>query len=436
MNGKLIYGIWALITMERGRIIDYFLEYAEFRPRMVPREMDVPLDSGFIVSIIGPRRSGKTYYLFQLSSRLRNPVYLNFEDSRLSGISYRDVRSLLRIFTETFNKAPESVLMDEVQEVDGWETAVRELHDLKKYRVFITGSSSRLLGREISTRLRGRTLSFLLLPFSFREFLTTRSRSFKRLMTGDEEAEVKALLKEYLEFGGFPEVVLNEMKIKILKEYCDLVLFKDFVERHKVRNIGVARFLHSFLIQNFSREVSLLSLFNKAKGSGMSIAKDTVYNYVSNLEDTVSFFFLKRYSEKMHVKEAWPRKVYLCDTGLPKTVRLHEDFGRLVENAVFLELKRKQNRNPLMEIYYWRDVRQREVDFVIKEGVETRQLMQVTSASGRDEIDKREVEALLKASEQLDCGKLSIITWDYEEKFEAEGKLIEFTPLWKWLLSP
>jgi len=421
--------------VERAKIVDYFLEHADLKPWMVERELEVPMDSRFIISIMGPRRSGKTYYLFQISRGLRNPVYLNFEDSRLRDISYKEIRDLLRIFVEIFKATPESLLLDEIQEVKGWEIAVRELHDTRKFKIYITGSSSKLLSGEIASRLRGRTLSFLLLPFSFREFLKAKNVDVKPLMTMDEAARIKALLREYLEFGGFPEVVLNEMKTKILKEYSDLILFRDFIERHSVRNIEIARFIHSFILQNFSREVSIASLFNKAVGGGIRVAKDTVYNYVSNLEDTVSFFFLKKYSEKAHLRETWPKKIYLCDTGLSKTVRFREDIGKLMENAVFLELKRRQNRNPLTEFFYWKDARQREVDFLILEGVEIKQLIQVTYASGREEIEKREVEALIKAGEQLDCKKLLMITWDYDDQLKIDGKNIECIPLWKWLLQ-
>ncbi len=421
--------------MERDRVIDYFLEHVGLKPWMIERELKIPMDSEFVISIIGPRRSGKTYYFLQISQKLGNCVYLNFEDSRLRDLSYREIREVLRIFVEIFKTTPETLLLDEVQEISGWDIAVRELHDMKRFRIFVTGSSSKLLGGEIASRLRGRTLSFLLLPFSFREFLKAKNVDVKPLTTMDEAAKIKALLREYLEFGGFPEVVLNEMKTKILKEYSDLILFRDFIERYNVRNVGIARFIHSFIIQNFSREVSIASLFNKAVGGGIKVSKDTVYNYVSNLEDTVSFFFLKKYSGKAHLREAWPKKIYLCDTGLSKTVRFQEDIGKLMENAVFLELKRIQNINPLTEFFYWKDIRQREVDFLVMEGVEVKQLIQVTYASSRDEIEKREIESLLKASEQLGCKKLLIITWDYEDRSKIDEKNIEFKPLWKWLLQ-
>ena len=151
--------------------MDYFNEYAGLNPKVISRDLAVPMDSDFIISLIGPRRAGKTYYLFQISKELDNPVYLNFEDSKLRDITYKEIRDVVRVYTELHGKEPKSLLLDEVQVIEGWSITVRELHDLKKYKIFITGSSSKMLSAEIATQLRGRTLSYLLLPFSFKEFL-------------------------------------------------------------------------------------------------------------------------------------------------------------------------------------------------------------------------------------------------------------------------
>ncbi len=186
----------------------------KFKPELIERELSVPLDSQFIVSIIGPRRAGKTYYLFQLSEEVQNYLYLNFEDSRLYGISHKDLRDVIRVFIEIYGKEPEYLFLDEVQNLRNWEIIVRELHDLRKYRIFLTGSSSKLLSREIATQLRGRTLSYLLLLFSFREFLKARGIAVKKYLSRDEAARIKHHLLEYMEFGGFPDVVLSDGKIK------------------------------------------------------------------------------------------------------------------------------------------------------------------------------------------------------------------------------
>jgi len=420
--------------MKRIDIVDYFREYEDFKPELIERELSVPLESGFVVSIIGPRRAGKTYYLFQLLRKVKDYIYLNFEDSRLYGMEHRDLRDIIRTFIEIYGKEPRHLFLDEVQNMKNWQIVARELHDLRKYRMFLTGSSSKLLSKEIATQLRGRTLSYLLLPFSFREFLRARGLIVKKYMSGNESAKIKHYLLEYMEFGGFPDVVLNEAKTKILKEYADLILFRDFIERHQIKNIELARFLHTFTIQNISRKMSVNAIFNRLKSMDVKVSKNTVYDYLSKLEDTAFFFFLRRYSEKPHLRETYPKKVYLCDTGLTKIVRTSEDKGKLMENAVFLELLRRKNLNPLMDVFYWRDYRQREVDFVVKEGEKVKQLIQVTHEL-TPENERREIGSLLKASKGLECEDLLVITWDQDGIVERSGKKVKVMQLWRWLMD-
>ncbi|MCD6512345.1 MAG: ATP-binding protein [Thermoplasmata archaeon] len=417
----------------REDVIDYFKEYKRVPYNILERELKIPLNSKFIISIIGPRRAGKTYFLFSLYNRLENAIYLNLEDTRLSDITFKELREVVRIFIEMYGKEPKYLLLDEIQNIDGWEKVVREFHDLEKYRIFISGSSSKLLSKEIATQLRGRALSFLLLPFSFREFLRFRQFSIERYLSKDEEAKIKNLLLKYMEYGGFPDVIKNEEKIRILREYSDLILFRDFIERHKIRNIELARMIHNFMLQNYAKEISIRSLYGKLK-TITKAGKDTVYDYVSKLEDTMFFFFLRKYSLKVHLRESWPKKIYLCDTGLTKIVRYSQDYGRLMENTVLLEFMRKRNENPLLDVFYLK-FPDYEVDFVIKEGMDVKQLMQVTYSSARDEIEKREIKALIKASDILNCDNMLIITWDYEDEFIVEGKKIKAMPLWKWLLK-
>ena len=301
------------------------------------------------------------------------------------------------------------------------------------------GSSSRLLAREIAIQLRGRTLTYILLPFSFTEFCKAKKIIVNDLLSRDEEAKFIALLREYLQFGGFPDVVLSEDKLKILKEYSDLILFRDFIERHEIRNLSLARHIFSFITQNFSKEISVNSLYNRFRSSGLRVSKDTIYEYLEKLEDTLFVFFLQKYSLKVHMRESYPKKVYVCDTGITRVTRFSEDLGKLMENAVFLELRRRENANPLQEIYYFKNAQQYEVDFVVKEGMEVKQLIQVCYASSFDEVEHRELRALLRAKDVLNCKNLVVITWNYEDTreirwFGKSGK-IKFLPLWKWLLN-
>jgi len=363
-----------------------------------------------------------------------SPLYLNFEDTRLSEVSFKELRDLIRIHSEVYRREPTVLLLDEVQNVENWEEALRELHDLKKYTIVITGSSSKLLSKEIATQLRGRTVSYLLLPFSFREFLMAKGVRVDRYMTKDQESRVRGFLTEYLEFGGFPDVVLGGERLRLLREYQDLVLFRDFVERHGIRNTGLARFVFSFFLQNFSSQITLNSIFNKARAAGIHLSKDTVYDYADWSEDTVFFFFLERFSFKAHLRESYPKKVYLCDTGLAKVSRYSEDRGKLLENAVFLELMRKRNDDPTLDLFYWKDALH-EVDFIVKSGEKLVEGIQVTLADSSEDVGKREVSSLVWASRTMPIDKLTVITWGYEEEATLEEKRVRFIPLWKWLLS-
>jgi predicted AAA+ superfamily ATPase len=190
----------------------------------------------------------------------------------------------------------------------------------------------------------------------------------------------------------------------------------------------------SFYIQNYSSEVTLNSVFKRAKSMGLKISKDTVYDYTSKLEDTAYFFFIDRFSSKAHLRESYPKKVYLCDTALAKTVRFFEDKEKLMENCVFLELLRQRNTSPSLEIHYWNSG-VNEVDFVLRVGGKVEELLQVTYADSLNNVHTREIDALLKASRELKPKKLTVITWNAEGQKQFGDKKIVFTPLWKWLLG-
>jgi len=422
--------------MKEARVRSYIEDwYKKNLSPLVERELSVKPVEDKIISIVGPRRAGKTFYFYQLMrGNKESCLYLDFEDSALIDVKFDEALDVISLFTETTGRVPTDIFLDEVQRVEKWETMVRTLLNRGGYRIFVTGSSSKLLSREVATQLRGRSLTYFLFGFSFREFLKAKGFKLEEVLSGLEKAKIKNLLREYLEFGSFPEIVLKEDKEKILKEYQDTIFFKDFVERHELKSLEVAKFVFSQVLQSFSHEFSVNRLINLLKSDSIRMWKNTVYDYVEKLQDTLAVFFVKKYSEKISLRESWPRKVYICDTGISKVIRFSEDFGRLMENTVFIEEMRKINDNPLLEIFYWKDRQQNEVDFVLREGPKIKQLIQVTYANGRDEIERREIRALLKAGEELRCKDLLIITWGYDDELEIEDKKIKFIPLWKWLI--
>lgn len=427
---------------------DYLLEFRKTElPTIVPRELDAEPATGRITAIIGPRRAGKTYYFYQLarSKGKERCLYLNFEDTRLFGMDFRGIRGAVRAHVELFGSEPEYLLLDEVQAVEGWEVAVRELYDRRKYAIMVTGSSSRLLSKEVATQLRGRGVSYLLLPFSFREFLRARGMPAAGAgLTMDEEAMARNLLREYLDFGGFPQVALETggeaERLRTLRTYSEAILYRDVVERHGIRNLHLSNAIFRQLASGFAAEFSVNKMYNHFRSQGVSLSKDTLHKYLALFEDSAGIFFLRRYSPKARLRESWPRKAYLCDTGLARVWRGAGgegdggETGRLMENAVFLELMRRGNERPLQDLHYWHDAHG-EVDFVVSEGGKVAALLQVTYAAARGDVKARELKALLRAGEELGCRRLVVVTWSHEGTEDYEKAKVIFTPLWKFLMG-
>lgn len=403
------------------------------------RLLDFPLLKNFIISVIGPRRAGKTYSLYDLVLNKRKLsdeeyLFLNFEEYPLSSMRVGEVFRALNIHQELYGREPEFIFLDEIQSVEGWETLVYTLFEKKRYFLFITGSSSKLLGREIATQLRGRSLSVPVFPLSFREVLTAKGEMPEAPLSSRGEALIKGALRSYLANGGFPDLVFTPVdKRAFFRDYLDLVVFKDVVERLRAKEPRLVRLLIAHLLSSFSKEFSVNRVFNSLKSGGTEVSKKTLYNYLDALEEVMFCHLLPKFSPSLRKSSLSPPKVYLSDPGLINhsiPTRFEEEIGRLMENTVFLELKRRG-----AELFYWRDYEGREVDFVVRERTKTKRLIQVTYASEKDEVEKRELDGLLRAGETLRCKELEVLTWDYEDSAELRGSRIRFTPLWRWLLG-
>jgi predicted AAA+ superfamily ATPase len=421
---------------------EFVLEYFEMllkrvkKERILKRELEIDTIPKKVNVITGPRRSGKTFLLLKFLKENKNSIYFDFEHSAFRYLEHKDVFEIISIFQTYFNRNVENVLLDEIQKINEWERLVRSLLD-SGYRIIVSGSSSKLMSRNIATQLRGRTITNLLLPLSFREYLFFRNFRLKKDFSISEKVKVLKLLEDYLEWGGYPEVVMEwDRKEKILKEYFETVLQKDFIEAFEITHPAIARIIFEFVFQNFSKEISTNKIANFASSIVGKNVKNLVYEYVEKLSETFSVFFVERFEKSVYRRKSFGKKVYVCDVGLSKLLRFEKDLGKKMENVVFLELLRKINQNPLLEVFYFKDYQQHEVDFVVKRGLKIEQLIQVTYASGLDEIEKRELRSLVKASELLKCKNLLVITWDYEDEEEFKGKRIKFVPLWRWLLNP
>jgi hypothetical protein len=352
-----------------------------------------------------------------------------------------DLDLLLKTYYEIYpeNKRKKIFFfLDEVQNLDKWEIFVRRILDNENIQIFVTGSSSKLLSKEIATSLRGRAISYAILPFSFREFLKARGFKVEKYLSSGKKSKLLNLMLEYLKFGGFPEVVLESddvSKIKILKEYIEIMPMRDVIERYKVKNVKILRMLLNGLLNSFSKEFSIHKFFNFLKSQGIKVSKNTLYNYLQYFEDAFIIMPLRKFSYSLREIEQSLPKVYPIDMGLISQFEPRfSNMGRLMENVVGIELLRKKCFDPLHEFYYWKDSQGKEVDFVLKEGARVKRIIQVCYDIEDYDTKQREIKALFKASEDLRCKNLLILTWDFEGEEEHWNKMIKFKPLWKWLL--
>jgi predicted AAA+ superfamily ATPase len=400
------------------------------------------LETNTIISIIGVRRAGKSMLMRQIAKKLiesgkeKNEILIiNLEDKRIVEYSSKLLDEIFKIYKEEFNpKRIPIVFLDEVHRIPEWERWVRTMHELKNAKILISGSTSKLLKGELSTLLTGRHLDIVVFPLSFREFLDFKGLEIKdKIDMIAKEIEIKRYLKEYINFGGFPEVVLaknEEVKKEILLTYFEDIIEKDVVERYKIRNKEKLKVLAKFYISNISSPTTFSSLKKFLNINTVSIENFSLY-----LEEAFLIFFVKIFHPSIKQQEKVARKVYCIDTGISNVIgfKISENIGKLMENVVAVELKRRN-----FEFYYWKEYGKsegKEVDFLIKEGLEIKQLIQVTYASSKDEIERREIKSLIKASNLLKCNDLLIITWDYEDEIKKYNKTVRCIPLWKWLLE-
>jgi hypothetical protein len=398
----------------------------KFKERIIEREnthlLKKFLKHPNILAILGIRRCGKSILSLLIAKNLNEKfVYINFDDERLTGIKTEDLDKILQAFYELYGDV-NLIILDEIQNVKGWELFASRLRRTKK--VIVTGSNSKLLSGELATHLTGRHIDVVLYPFSFREFL-----SFKpNIYLTEDIAKTRNELSKYIKESGFPEFRKFGSGI-VVKIYEDIIT-KDCLRRYKIKNEETFKEMAKYLISNFSSE------FTYSKLSRIFKVKDvhTVKNYVNYLKEAFLIITLDRFSPKLKQQILAPKKVYAVDHGFCNflSFKLSKDFGKIMENIAVVDLARKKSLEPI-ELFYWKDYQQNEVDIVIKQGFEVKQLIQVCSDIEDYDTKEREIKALLKASQELRCKNLVVITWEYEAEEKHGNKKIKFLPLWKWL---
>jgi predicted AAA+ superfamily ATPase len=399
---------------------------ARLKEKYVERKATMNLNSNIINVIIGPRRAGKSFFAIHFLHNIGNFGYVNFDDERINEVD--NYEKIITAMNSIYDH-PTHVLLDEIQNLPKWELFVNRLQR-QGYHLVITGSNSNLLSRELSTHLTGRHLSTTIFPFSFKEFISLQEEELTSVEQYDK-------LIRYLTHGGFPEPLVKDIDVKeYLKMLFDSVVYKDIVQRYQIRNPKDLEELAYYLISNITNEYSFNSLTKKTNIK----SQQTIQKYVSYLEETFLFFSINRFSYKVKQQTSSNRKLYCIDNGfiLAKAFSISPDRGKLFENIIACELKKGEIDNE-MEIFYWKNPQQEEVDFVIKNGSQVDQLIQVCCDLRNPETEKREIRALIKAGKDLRCDNLLIITDDKEGKEQVEWfgdkATIAFRPIRKWLLE-
>ncbi len=391
------------------------------------------IDSSLIKVVLGPRRSGKSIFSLMLL-RDRPFMYFNFDEEVLVSAGGIVTEELMKELHTAYGDV-KNILFDEIQNLPAWELFVNRLQR-EGYNMIITGSNARLLSMELATHLTGRHMPIEILPFDFREFLRAKDFdiNFDFAHLSDKRGGLLNLLDQYMVGGGFPEVIMKDLDPgDYLGILFDSLMFKDVVKRHKVRFSTQINNLGTYLIDNFT---SLYSL-NKLKTVLGLKSVHTTGKYVSYLEEAYLIFCLSGYSAKPAQRIRSNKKVYVVDAGLiaAKAVGQSPDKGRLMENLVFTELV-KRGYKPNRELFYYKTVGHgREIDFVLRKGITTLELIQVCYSSACPETEQREIKALLEAAAELRVEKLTILTWDEKRDIVKNGRTIQLKPLWEWLLG-
>jgi predicted AAA+ superfamily ATPase len=396
----------------------------------LPRKVD---------AIVGMRRSGKTWLMYQRMRELieagtprEDLLYINFEDERLGDITAAELSKLVDTHyrrNPAARSRPGALFFDEIQLVSGWERFVRRLVDSETAHICVTGSSAKLLSRETATSLRGRSLSTELFPFSFVEVLDHLGTRADPRPPARLRSTIEHTASEYLRRGGFPEVqALDEAtRVRVLQDYLDVAILRDLIERHEIANpVALRRFVRQ-LMNAPAGLFSVNKLYDDLKSQGLAVSKDSLHAWLDHIQDAFVFFAIPIHTSSERSRQIHPRKVYAIDPGLVTACarRGSADIGQLLETAVFIELRRASS-----ELAYLRTASGYEIDFVTPSG-----LVQACASIDDPATRDREVRALREAMAAFDYKEATIVTIADSEEIRITEGTIRVLPFWRWALE-
>jgi predicted AAA+ superfamily ATPase len=321
------------------------------------------------------------------------------------------------------------LFIDEVQTFPEWSRWVRTLFDQRKYKIFITGSTSDLSLNNLPSELRGRAVNTIVLPFSFKEYLNVKRVVPAEYMKANEVSRVVVALSDFLDFGGYPEIVKAEdsvLKHSLLSELYATVIQRDLVERYGIRKTSVFRAFVNSLFGSACRNVSVSALVGWFEAQGTKISSQTALNYIDYVKSAFLFFLVYPYSGKVKERNTKP-KLYVSDSGILDLFEPNK--GKKLENTVFVELIRRGEN-----VHYYKTASE-DVDFVLTKENKACELIQVCYSINDPATYAREINSLLGASEKLGCSNLTIVTFNEEKTIKLDEKVVKVTPAWKWLLK-
>lgn len=396
---------------------------------------------GLIISLVGIRRSGKSTLMLQFAKKMikennlppQNILYVNFEDSRFLGEYSMDLlNNIYEVYLQNLKPSGKPIiLLDEIQNIPGWEKFVNSLEERKVASIFVSGSNSYLLNSELSAVLTGRQLTLKIYPLTFKEFLIFHNiKISNKLEIINQKLKIKELFSEYLKFGGMPKQVFlekDEDKNTVLRNYFEDIINRDLLGRFRIRQAEKLRILAKFYLTNIS---SLIS-YNKVKDF-LKMPMTTIERFSEYLTTPFLLYFMPKFSRSLKEQAVNPRKVYAADLGLRNAISFsfNEDRGRLLENIVFLHLLKKEE-----EVYYYKTKNNLEVDFLTREKQKIKEIIQVCVSLKNFETREREVKAGIAAMRELNLKEVLILTDNEEETIKSEIGRIIVMPAWRWLLE-
>lgn len=381
-----------------------------------------------IIVLTGIRRCGKSVLLQHVRHQSdKSNYYFNFEDERLVNFTVNDFQLLQEVFIELYG-LQHTFYFDEIQNIPGWELFIRRLYN-NGNKIYITGSNAALFSEELGTRLTGRYIKLCIYPLSFYEFIQFKSPELltQKNLSTSHIGQIKHCFLQYYQLGGFPDYV-HYQSIDYLHSLFEGILYRDIIARYKIPNAKPLKELIIYLASHCSKEITYNAL-RKTLGIGSTT---TVSDYCGYLENSYLCSFVSRYSESLKTQIMSPKKVYFIDHMLAKTIgfRFSEDTGRILENIVYIELKRRE-----YEVYYHRETK--ECDFITRKNGIITQAIQVCKNMDNPTTRQREIDGLLEALERYALKEGYILTENEEETISPLQQIkhtIYIIPIWKWLI--